>query len=64
MQQREFEDNVLTVLRKYIRPALSHFESRIHELETDIQSLKDMLAKPRPSGLDISNHCPTHESVD
>lgn len=44
MQQREFENNVLTVLRKYIRPALSHFESRISTLEKDNQNLRAMLA--------------------
>ena len=44
MQQREFEENVHAVLRKYIRPALSHFESRIIVLEKDNQNLREMLA--------------------
>lgn len=44
MQQREFEENVHAVLRKYIRPALSHFESRIIVLEKDNRNLREMLA--------------------
>ena len=40
MQQYRFEADVIDVLRKHIRPALSHFEARITSLEIENTKLR------------------------
>ena len=49
MQQYKFEADVIDVLRKHIRPALSHFEARITSLEIENTKLREEVRELKDS---------------